>query len=186
MNAVLDATIHAPLIRDAARIVREANIPMAMLSQSMVGRCSPIEVEYIKKLRQHPATPCYGLVLHGTRHEPSVLDRFSMMAAACLRNYISAKVMTVQDVIDALDSGTMPKPTALFIPNFCIGSRNGGRIAEWETPLLLSLLYNRQSETLQTIVYVEDMSLLESQYGTAYKQHFASTNFWKTDGKNDE
>ena len=95
------------------------------------------------------------------------------MAAACLRNYISAKVMTVQEVISALKVDEIPSATVLFIPNFHFGQSNAGKVPQWQISLLLGILYQRQKEGLQTVTYVSDMDAMAQEYGPSIATHIA-------------
>jgi len=117
-------------------------------------------------------------VLYGMKPSISPLERFSAMAAACLRNYIAARVMTVQDVLEALGEGTMPQPTVLLIPNFYTGA-DGGKMAQWDIPALLGMLYSRQSAGLQTVVYVNDLAPMGKAYGIGCEQHLGGQHFIK-------
>jgi hypothetical protein len=177
---LIDATYHAPLLRDVEAVVRSANIPPSMLYRSMVGLCSQSEIEYVKGLRRNADQGIYGLVLAGLKPSVSPLERFSAMAAACLRNYINAKVMTLQEVLEQLDEGTMPSPTVLLVPNFYVGL-DGGSLAKWVVPELLGMLYARQASGLQTVVYVQDLAAMGKAYGSACELHLGSEHFVKAD-----
>jgi hypothetical protein len=177
---LIDPTYHAALLRDVDSVVRAANIPPAMLYRSMVGLCSDDELDYIREIRRHADRGVYGMVLEGLRPSVSPLERFEAMAAACLRNYISARLMTLQEVLERLKDGDMPNPQVLLVPNFCV-SVDGGRIAQWEVPELLGLLYARQAEGRQTVVYVQALSSVGAAYGSGCEQHLASESFIKVD-----
>jgi hypothetical protein len=177
---VLDETYHAALLRNVTAVLREANIPAAALHRSMAGTCSEEEISYVKKLRGHPRHGVYGLVMLGRHPTTSPLERCHAIAAACVRNYIGARVMTMQDILDALDEKDMPQPTVLLIPNFYVG-QDAGRISHWDIPSLLGLLYARQSASLQTVVYVKDMAQLGKAYGDSFVQHLNSERFYKSD-----
>jgi hypothetical protein len=179
-KGLLDPVYHAALLRDVETIVRTANIPPSMLNRSMVGLCSQSEIDYIKGIRRHAGNGVYGLLLHGLTPSVSPLERFSAMAAACLRNYIDARLLTLQDVLEFLDEGTMPSPTVLLVPNFFVGI-DGGTVSKWLVPELLGMLYARQAAGLQTVVYVQDLSALGGAYGSACAMHLNSDHFIKAD-----
>lgn len=182
-KCVLDEHYHAALLRNVDAVVRDANIPEAALRRSMVGVCSDTEIDYVKGMRRHTAQGIYGLVMFGLHPQTSPLERCHAIAAACLRNYIAARVMTMQEVLDALDERDMPAPSVLLIPNFYTG-QDAGKISHWDIPALLGLLYTRQSSGLQTVVYVKDTSpfdLLKKAYGESFVQHLNSERFYKSD-----
>ncbi len=179
-TGVIDEHYHAALLRDVDSVVRSANIPEAMLYRSMVGLCSETEIEYMRGMRRNAATGVYGLVLQGLKPRTSPLERFSAIAAACLRNYISARVMTLQDVLEALAESDMPEPTVLLVPNFYVGMDGGGP-SKYRVPALLGLLYARQAAGLQTVVYVQSLAAMGAAYGASCEQHLASERFIKAD-----
>lgn len=179
-TGLIDEVYHAALLRDVDSVVRGANIPPAMLYRSMVGLCSEAEIDYVKGLRRHAERGVYGLTLLGLKPSVSPLERFSAMAAACLRNYIGARVMTLQDVLEALAEHVMPTPSVLFVPNFYVGV-DGGLPSKWMIPELLGLLYARQAAGLQTVVYVQNLAAMGKAYGSGCEQHLASEHFQKAD-----
>ena len=80
--------------------------------------------------------------------------------------------MTVQDVILSLKTDSMPSNVSvLLIPNFFIGKKEGGHIADWEISSLLGMLYKRQQEGKKTIIYVSDKKALEAEYGKTFIDH---------------
>ena len=80
--------------------------------------------------------------------------------------------MTVQDVIHALKNDSMPSNVSvLLIPNFFIGKKGGGKIANWEISALLGMLYKRQQEGKKTILYVSNKKALEAEYGKTFINH---------------
>lgn len=177
MQAQFDEHYHAPLLRAVESVVRDANIPEVALYQSMVGVCSEEEIEFMRGMRRHARGGIYGMVLEG-RAAVSPLDRFSLMAGACLRNYIAARVMTVQDVLEALENGNMPDPTVLLIPNFYV---TGSKLMDWQVSKLLGLLYSRQSAARQTVVYVSNLAAMTKAYGSAVQQHLCGGHFMQAD-----
>ena len=167
---LIDRDYHAALLRSAERVAQDANIHSHLLFTSMVGHATQDEVDYVLNLHGHLHEGTYGLVVRAEHPKYPVMDRFAMMAAAFLRNYVSARVMTIQDVIAALRDEAMPTPTVLMVPNFLVGLRHTDTIPEWQVPLLAGLLYNRQAAGLQTVVYVQHWKSLERIYGSTIYQ----------------
>ena len=180
-SGLLDKTKHAALLRESANVTRAANIPLTMLYTSMVGLCSEQEIDYVRALRRQADVGVYGMVVCGNHSPTPILDRFAAIAGACLRNYISARVMTVQEALDALDADGKITASVLLIPNFGINAKNGGRMAEWEVPALLGMMYSRQSAACQTVVYVESLKALALSHGTACAEYLGSEHFVKAD-----
>ena len=126
----------------------------------------------MRTLNQHSDAGVLGLVYVGRKPASPVAQRMMALAGACLRNFINAKVMTVQEVLARLKEGNMPNPSVLFIPNFFIGKEHGGAIPAWQVAGLWGLLLDRQAEGCQTFLYVEDMDAMAAQYGDTFKDHF--------------
>lgn len=163
--------VHGPLVRDIENVARSAGIPVPMIWTSAKDYCDDDELDYTRTLPQHVEEGLYGYLYTGKDHANPVAMRMMALAGACVRNFINAKVMTVQDVIAALKKEAMPRPTVLFVPNFYVGKEQGGSVPGWQATQLLGLLLNRQAEGLQTYVYVEDMGAMEATYGEAVANH---------------
>lgn len=173
-SQLLVPEVHGRLVQDIENIAKAAGIPMHLIWTSATEFCTEKEIDYTRRLPQHAEEGVYGFLYVGKKHDSPIHMRMMALAGACIRNFINAKVMTVQDVLACLKKDQMPKPTVLLIPNFYIGKEHGGAIPAWQVAGLLSMLLNRQSEGLQTYVYVEDMDELAAQYGDVFRQHFMS------------
>lgn len=168
---LIDPDRHSALLRNAARFVKEANIPLAMLYTSMMDLCSTTESEFMDEFMQHAAKGVAGLVLHGKHPKVSISDRFAVMAAVCLRNYLSARVMFLQDVFDALKADDMPQPTLLLVPDFHLAGSVASKVQPWQAARVGNMLYTRHASNLQTVLYVQDWDTLEAAYGPVCYQH---------------
>ena len=170
-DGLIDESAHEMLLGDLSHWVRQAGIPERYVFSSLHETCDkPAEIDYITSMLD-PDEESIGMVYLGKVGGASINDRMMSIAGVCLRNYVNAKVMTVQDVIEALKEGHMPSPTVLLIPNFFLSSDNGGRIPEWQVSGLLGLLYKRQQEGKQTVLYASSMKELESEYGASFTEH---------------
>lgn len=176
-----DPVFHERLIADIQGAVRQAGIPESFVWTAMPKYCGKTEVAYVTQMKKHMdrEDPVYGLVYVGKIKGKPVNDRMMAIAGTCLRNYINAKVMTLQDVLDAMKNNEMPSPTVLLIPNFFLSKKSGGHIADWEISSLISLLYKRQQEQKQTILYVGDWGGLGSEYGPVFVEHLSGNKFVK-------
>ncbi len=170
-KGILDKTTHEMLLADLSHWSRQAGIPEKFVFSSTSDYLdSKAEFDYVTNIMDPDAEPI-GMVYTGKIEGASINDRMMSIAGVCLRNYINAKVMTVQDVVDSLKEGSMPSPSVLLIPNFFLSSDNGGRIAAWQVSGLLGLLYKRQQEGKQTVLYVSDTKELEAEYGASFMEH---------------
>lgn len=172
-GTVLDREIHGPLIRDIQAVARSANIPQSMIWTSMEENCSSAEIEYVTKLRTWAERGKFGLAYIGVppKKSKSIPTRMHLAAAACVRNYINAKVVSLQSVISHLKEDSLPNPSVLLIPDFCVGHSEGGKVPEWIIHGLLSMLYDRHSAGLQTFVYVKSGEDLKNGLGGAFVDH---------------
>lgn len=112
-----------------------------------------------------------GLIYHGDVFEIPVEDKMMAIAGACLRNYIDARVLTVQNVLQMLKNNTMPDCTVCLVPNFCMSNMDNKSVAPWEAAALLGWLYSRMAKNLKTVLYVGSMTSLEVSYGAAMLKH---------------
>lgn len=177
---VLDPEVHGRLVADIENVARAANIPMHLIWTSAKEYCNASELEYLRKLPQHASDGVFGYLYSGKVSGAAVHMRMMAMAGVCVRNFINAKVMTVQEVVTALKKESMPSPSVLLIPNFFISKEQGGSLPAWQVSGLLGMLMNRQSEELQTVIYVEDLQAMAIQYGDVFAQHFKG-NFVRHD-----
>jgi len=169
-SEVLDPKEHGRLVKEIESVAKRAGIPVQMVWTSMKKFCTPDEIAYVRELRKKMKSGVLGLVYVGSSDAyKAIIDRMSAVAAACVRNYINAQVMNVNDVIRETQAGTMPMPTVLLIPNFYIGSDND--IPKWRSGALLDMLYSRKQEGLQTFLYVRSMNGLEADYGDTFVDH---------------
>jgi len=169
--SVIDPAIHQPLLDDWENIAREANVPVGCLEVPMKSTCTDAEIEYVKALRRKASENKYGLVYMGDKPTYPMTNRMIAITAACLRNYIEARVMTLDEVLQNVKKGDMPSPTVLLIPNFHVGNSEGGKIADWQVSGLLSMLYDRQVSGKQTFLYVRSLKGIQTAYGDVFAQH---------------
>lgn len=170
-SGVLNSQYHDPLIKDIKSVARSANIPESVLWNSMKDDCTDQEVEYIRNLRTASQEGIYGFAYVGRPKGLSVAGRMHLMAAACVRNYINAKVLTQKTVVSHLRDDDMPNPTVLLLPDFYMGTVEGGKVPDWIVYGLLSLLYDRHAAGDQTIIYVSSLTDLQLGLGQAFVNH---------------
>ena len=174
-DQLIDLEVHEQLLADIEGFTRTAGIPERFVWTSIHKYCEEDEIKYIRDLQRSLVErdgECIGLVYLGGVEGASVNDRMMAIAGICLRNYINAKVMTVQDVLQAMKDGSMPgNVSVLLIPNFFMAASDGGHIAKWQISELIGMLYKRQQEGRHTVLYVSDLDSLEMEYGLPFRQH---------------
>lgn len=164
---ILNKEYHDRLLADLDGFAQKAGIPPAYIWSRLSEFCSVKEAEWVKRMRLGKD---HGLAYVGKFNTP-VEDKMMAIAGACLRNYIAAKVMPVQEVLNRVKDDNMPYPTVLLIPNFCLDKDDGGSIAQWQSSSLLGLLYSRLAKNLKTVVYIGSEAALEKNYGEAFLKH---------------
>lgn len=173
-SGLLDKTYHDRLLADLERITLTAGIPPEYVWTRLSDFCPGEDGGWLRSLKKCTQQGLAFVGGKGKKFTPPIEDKMMAMTGACLRNYIDARMMPVQEVIHALKNDTMPTPTVLFIPNFCLDKGDGGNIAQWEISSLLGLLYSRMAKNLKTVIYVGSMTSLEANYGEAFKAHIQS------------
>lgn len=167
---VLDRDYHARLIAGLPKWAGKAGIPMEFVWTKLSKYCSKEEIEWVKGMRQ---SKDHGLVYTGTFSVP-IEDKMMAIAAACLRNYVDARFMSVQQVIARLKEDDMPECSVVLVPNFCMSKDDTSNVAPWEAAALLGWLYSRLARGQKTVLYVGDMKKLEAAYGESMARHIKS------------
>jgi hypothetical protein len=176
---IIDEVQHIQLLSDIAGYTRTAGIPESYVWTSATEYCDEEELAYINTIKKslHERDGALGMVYVGDVEGSPVNERMMAIAGVCLRNYINAKVMTLQAVLESLKAQTFPSNVSvLLIPNFFSSRADGGRIAEWEVANLLGLLYQRQQDGRHTVLHVSNLKELGDEYGKSFKKHL-NTHF---------
>lgn len=163
---LLDKDFHERLIQDLPQVVATAGVPASAVWMRLSTCCSKVEMLWVKNMRS--LDDC-GLLFVGNNFQVPVETKMVAITGVCLRNYTDARVMPVQDVVKRIKDDSMPTPTILLIPNFCLDKANGGDVPSWEISNLMGLLLSRMGKGLKTILYASSMAVLQKQYGDSFK-----------------
>lgn len=162
VQSVLDKDTHKRLLEDMPTICHQTNIPAAYIHSSMREHCGDSDCKWVINYPRLTETGRSGLVLCGDRLEV----RSFAIGGALIRNFIDARVYTLQRVIEEA-----PNPTVLIIPNFYVAAIDCKPHPSWKIDQIYSLLLERMSSGLQTVLGVTDMKNMESVYGTNIVKH---------------
>lgn len=168
MSEVLDKDKHQRLLMDADAVCATANIPRVMLEKSAREFCGPVEIDW---LINYPARVHDGrnLLLTGSMH-PGPEVRMMAIAAALLRNFIDARVVPLNTLLQAIESNTVIDPTVLLIPN--LYAKGAGRsMPAWKVQQTYDLLLQRRVSGKLSVVYVDKMKEMELEFGSVFGQH---------------
>jgi hypothetical protein len=166
---VLDPDVHYKLVEDFDHYLSIARVRPEFVINNMdsIG-CGEVEQDWVRGIRKHASNRIAGLAFIGSKN---VADRMGAIVGACLRNYIDARIITVQELLRSMKDGDAEDPTVLLIPNFFIGKQSGGDLPTWQVSQLLGLLYQRFFDNRLTVIYVQDMNALAEGYGLPFKEH---------------
>lgn len=167
---ILVPDYHLRLVEEIESVAQVANIPSRYIYKTRIADwCDETDENWVKRLKFWSEEGIAGLYYTGKIQH--VEDRMMVMAGACIRNFIDARVYTVQSLIVKLKEETMPDPTVVFVPNFFLMPGSGGKLPEWQIALLMGWLMRRYTKNLQTCLYVESMPKLGDLYGNLFKEH---------------
>ena len=167
---ILKKDYHERLLADLDRVASQAGIPAPFVWSKLSQYCNEADVAWVKALKHGKDN---GMAYIGEFENP-IEDRMMAITGACLRNYVDARLMSVQEVLSRLKSDNMPHPTVLLIPNFCLDKKEGGDIPAWQVSGLLGMLYARLARGLKTVVHVGSMEALQKYYGEAFYKHITA------------
>jgi hypothetical protein len=159
-SQVIDPTYHAQLLSAIDEVTAHAGISKSYLYRSATEVCSENELGWLKGFRTYQASNSGGVCIHGAGDR--IPSRFMAMAAALVRNYIHARVVSLSDFLDQ-DNDPMDG-TVLFIPNF-YQKADGKPLTSWQIQVLYDRLTKRFLGGKMTVVYVEDLPQMTKQYG---------------------
>lgn len=165
---ILNREYHDRLLADLKRFANKAGIPPEFVWSKMSKYCTDDDMTWVRKMREGKDN---GLVYVGTGFDVPVEDKMMAIAGACLRNYIDAQVMSVQEISARLKNDNMPNCTVCLVPNFAMSSLDLASVAPWQAAALLGWLYSRMAKNLKTVLYVGSFNSLDKEYGEAMVKH---------------
>jgi hypothetical protein len=184
-SGILDPEYHKELVADIDSIAATAGLGKShvpLIYTPLTNLCGPEEREWLTEYSNFVATgDTAGIFFSGVFEEPSVLDRMLAMTACFLRNYVDARILTVQEVLSILKAGGEVKGSVLFIPNFYLPSSAEGSIPKWQISDLYGLLLSRHRDGLQTVLYVKNKASFEADYGQELAR-FVISNYLEFEG----
>ena len=185
-SGVLDKAVHERLVANLPHYVREAGISPHWVWTRLSETCGDDVVDYVRRINGHrTGGAIQGLALfRKPKSKADPAEQMSAIAGALLRNFVNARVMTLLNVLDALDDGEALSATCLLIPNFCLNTvemgGKGDKLPAFKIQALYDLLVRRASAGRQTVVYSTDRETLGAAYGTAIQLH-VETHFIKVE-----
>lgn len=167
MDSILDPERHKKLIQSIEQVCAVAGIPKSFLHQSMTVFCGEHDVDWVKDYHSLESLGKAGLVITGPNSE----TRMFAMAAALVRNFIDARVVNLNTVLEWHKSEDEPNPTVLFIPNLYTKNMDSKVMPSWKVQQIHDLLISRYAKGRTTVVYVESEQGVKAQYGSLFAEH---------------
>lgn len=164
--SILDAVVHARLLQDLDHICLTANIPPLYLHQSMAVHCSASEMEWVQNYPLHRLSTLGGLCLTGKNSE----SRCMAICAALLRNFIDARVVTLNQLVESAGKPDTQSPSVLIVPNLYV-TTHGKSLTSWQIQSLYDILLSRYTTNRPTVVYIEDKQGVLNAYGSLLYEH---------------
>jgi hypothetical protein len=169
---LLDREYHARLLQGLEKWTAIAGIPPRFVWSKLSTYCTAKDVAWVKKLRRDDFR---GVVYTGNPENLQIENMMMAITGACLRNYMDARFMTVQSILQQLKDETMDNPTVVLIPNFCdVMASDKKLLTSVHSAVLLGWLYSRLSKNLKTIMYVGSMEAVIHMYGKTMWNHLKS------------
>jgi len=162
---MLDAKEHSRILADFENVCAVAGVQGRFLKESMTKYCGEDEIDWVKRFNHYKADGLPGLVLEGV---PNPDMRCQAIASALVRNYLDARVIPLNSLIDG--GSDRPSPSILIIPNLYLNAMAAGKsLPAWRTQVMYDLLLERAASGKPSVVYVEDMKSVSSVYGKPFR-----------------
>ena len=164
---VIDKVVHRQILAEMTRVCEIANVPEQYVRRSMRGVCRESEIEWVRSLPISRNEGLAGLVIEGTLHTQT---RCMAICGTLVRNFIDARVMSVNAVVE--DHDTALVPSVLVIPNLYIKTKDTkAALSPWQVQKLYDVLITRFAACKPTVVCVENMDGLRVDFGSAFAEH---------------
>lgn len=165
---VLNPVDHRRLVLNLPMYATQAGIPEHFIYHSSLDVLNKKELKYLKNWSKHSSNGISGCYYEG---DVNCIDKMYAMCGVLTRNFKEAKFLTLQDLIAMIKAGNEPKSRLICIPNFAMSKEQGGNVPTWELANVFSWLLNHHTHGRQAVLYFEDISLVEKQYGGMLRTH---------------
>lgn len=177
-NYALKDGVHDRLLQDIDAIASMSRVPVTMIKQSSADHLTPSMLSWLISFRQLKANGKANAFLEGHQHKSP--ERVFMAAAAVLiRNFIDARVFSLQHLLDS-PIEELIQPTVMLVPNFQ-NNFVGKPLASHQVQKLYSVILDRMGEDKVTVVYLENFDVMVEQYGVSIAE-CVGKNFAKIKG----
>lgn len=177
-KSMLDRVAHERIYANFDSICATAGLQGKYLHQSMSTYCGSTEYQWVLEYKKNRKQGIGGLVLDGVSRPDA---RCQAICAALVRNFIDARVIPLNTLLEAKDSGDVPNPSVLLIPNLFVQAVNKS-LPAWKVQILYDVLLQRLVDnTRPTVMYIESFMGLANFYGKPFSD-FLQENFIRVIG----
>jgi hypothetical protein len=167
-ESILDPIVHERLILDLDGFSDTANITPHYVYTSMSKYCNATEMDYVRNFNKYRNENVAGLCLTGENSE----KRCMSVTGAFVRNFIDARLVTLNQLIDGAKDQSLVDPTVMVIPNLFVQT-DGKALTSWQIQSIYDVLLGRFTKNRSTVVYVQDLAALGFAYGSLIQSHLA-------------
>lgn len=163
-SGVLDPAVHEPLVRGLDKYAKLAGIHRAWVWRPLSSSVGPEEVEWVRDYHLMGDRGIQGILYVGggvPGKGATTGIRMQALAGALVRNFVDARVRTVDSLVDPEGDPSDRTCSALLIPDLLVGGSHSG----WVVASISSLLVERQAAGRQTVVYVSTLKGAQESYG---------------------
>jgi hypothetical protein len=170
-NGVLSREAHGRLVMQRDKYAADAGIPApfiwAKLDDVLPG---DDEQAWVRRYKFHRPDGYSGLVYLGNGFDPTIEVRMCGIAGALVRNFIRARVLSMETVYQHMRVGETPEATCLLLPTFA-EVRPDDRRSSMIADLLIERWHDSHS---QTVVCAPSLEHLGKLYGGFVRDHVAA------------
>lgn len=171
LKKVIDPIRHARLLQGIEGFAETAGIPEGFIHKSAREHLTEKEITWMKNYRQHRENN-EGLLLLGV-HDPDPATKMQAMTAGFLRNFIDARLRSVNNVVELLETPKELDCEVLLIPNL-YQKAYGKTFPAHKIQAVYDLLMARNARGLVSVVYVQELDALEAEWGVLFAAHLKS------------
>lgn len=160
--------MHQRLASDLEAFAERAGIPPEAICTALGEYVGPDEERWVREVLKSRRNPPSGFAYVGDWRD--VAQRMAGMCGAMVRNFVNARVLTVDRFIKE-----RPATTVVLIPNF---HRGGGKMPGWKISELADAFVERAG-TGATVITVASFEVLRVDYGPAVADIVQRGFSWK-------
>ena len=171
-TGVLDEIRHKRLVMQKGKFASDAGIAPHFI-WTPIAETNPTEEEqtWVKRYKLHRSEGYSGLLYVGHQFDPTIEVRMSGITGALVRNFIRARMMSMETVYQFMKSGEAPVATCLLLPTFTAAKADDRR-QSMVSDMLIQRWGDPQS---QTVLCAPSLEVIGAVYGGFVRDHVAAT-----------